>query len=620
MASTLPAELWDHCLSLLDPRHLQHTAVALQQALPHTHLSRALLWRNLQVKRQGQALQCITQLRDEDEGTREAVRTVNVEVWRDDTQLLVNLLLSLPAVRAIDFSVGPTAAPDEIEDLVEPAGLTRTGRWKHLEQLSFRYNPYVSERSYYRFLAGAYFDSSVHSLCRLPPSSAPKLTRLSFAQDLPPLHGTIRPETLAFGLHNLGLEDQLDSLQINKIVVPTSGRYNRRTVKTDPREFAQPIVFHQLSCLTALSQSPLGSHLTSLSFRLPKRNLLPSLTDLPISPFHTPPFPFLKHLDLSTTHLVDDARFPLLLRLFSGLEALTLDRCSGLISQGAEEEPNAVAMLRWLGKCIGSIGLSRADDATRSWRRIAKDRPSDAPNVRSSRTSTSTSHSTSTPAPVGDALVPPVKELIVLPPPSALLSLGLGLHDLPPRTALLWRKAFFEGYRDAHKRTVERVEDGIERWERWMTAGKLGEGTRRFVTFEDALSSLGVEGGKGGEEEHEEDPDPTFARFCATRHLVPLSLSHAHELLSLITSLPSSFTLCLTPDCSNAPGVPHLSFAETEEGGRKEDPVLRRRREKEAWEAEDREEEERLGKWGQRHEKGCAHERRRQEWGLGQFS
>ncbi|GAA6027239.1 hypothetical protein JCM8097_002514 [Rhodosporidiobolus ruineniae] len=627
----LPAELWDHCLALLSPQELQHTALALSRALPPpSHISLALLVRHLRITREGQALQTLKHLRSAEDGLEDAVRTVTAQVWREDPQLLVNLLLALPSVRSISLTIGPLAQPENLEDLLHPDSIARTGRWKRLEQLSFRFNPYVSERSYYTFLKGAYFDSAVHTLSRLDPSLLPSFTRLSFAQDLPPTHGVKRKETLAFGLHDLG--DSIEQISLSQVVVPTSGRHKRKTaLKTEKMDFAQPIVFFQLSCLTTLSQSPLGSQLTHLTFRLPRRALLPSLTDHARNPLLHPPFAALKHLDLSTTHIVDDARFPIFLRLHPGLESLVLDRCSGLISAEAVDEPTAVGTLRWLGKCCGGIGLSRAEDAVRSWRRIQKERPSDAPNVRSSSSRPSASSSlssTPTPAPSyasgeGD-LVPPVRELCVVPPPTALIALGFGLHDLSPRTAAAWERAFADGHRDATKRTVEKLEDCLERWERWSGQGKLADGTRRLVTFRDALAHLsplpssgGQEGEGGAEEEEYEDPDPTFARFCALRRLVPISPSQAKELLSVLLAQPAQFSFCPHPDCSNSPGTPHLSLGAAT-GGEKEDHDARRQVERDVWEREKREEEERRADG--RHVEGCAHRRAREAWDLEQFA
>ncbi|GAA5978237.1 hypothetical protein JCM11641_001144 [Rhodosporidiobolus odoratus] len=652
MATLLPTELWDHILSLLPPDHLQHTARALTLALPkhHNHISSALRWRHLLTTREGQSYQAIKQLRLEDQGTARAVRTIRGEAWREDSQLVVNLVLALPRLQSISLAVGPLASPENFQDLFDPAGLARTQRWNALEQLSLRFNPYVSERSYYTFLKGAYFDSLLHSLSRLPPSSAPRLRRLSFAQDLPPTHGLVRKETLAFGLHDLG--GALDGIDVRQIQVPTSGRFARKTKEEKGKmEFAQPIVFFHLSSLTTLSLSPLGSHLTHLTFRIPRRSLLPYLTDLP-NPLLHPPLPHLKHLDLSTSHVVDDARLAMMLRYMHRLEELVLDRCSGLISKDAVEEPTAVATLRWLGKVCATPGLTRAEDAVRAWRRLAKDRPSDAPNlwtssIPSASSSSSSSSQRQQQQQQQDHLIPPVRDLIVLPPPTSLHALGLGLHDLSPSVAQTWTRHFFQGYREGNKKTVEKFEDGLERWRRWEEMGKVAEGGVRLVTFKDALAhdptfedvDVGSggggtqcgqgnqrEGAEGGEGNNYPDPDPLFSRFCQLRHLTPLTPAQAKSLLPALLSQPSSFLFCPhpSPSCSNAPGVPHLSLTTSvgvEGAGMRpavEDEGVRREREKGVWEMEKREEAEGWERGG--HVEGCAHQTARKVWTEDQLS
>lgn len=83
MSVTLPAELWDHALSLLSPYDLQPAALALTCALEGSaHVSRALLWRHLVVKKEGGALKAIGMLREAGEGMAQAVRTARIEVWR----------------------------------------------------------------------------------------------------------------------------------------------------------------------------------------------------------------------------------------------------------------------------------------------------------------------------------------------------------------------------------------------------------------------------------------------------------------------------------------------------------------------------------------------------------
>lgn len=652
-ALRLPAELWDHVLLQLDPDQLQHTALSLSRALGHRiAVSRAVWWRHLVVTREGQAWQCIDALKKEPEGTKEAVQSLEVQVWRDDPQLLVNLAIQLPAVCSVALTVGPLAAPEHIEDLLDPVAVkrNRSGRFKQLEQLALRFNPYCAERSYYTFLAGAYFDVAPLSLARMQSDDLPKLRRLSFVQDLPPTHGTVKKETPAFGLHEV--QEGLAGLSVLQdaqaepepepepepvAAVQVAGKYVGRKRKGDKMDFAQPIVFFQLACLTRLALSPVGAQLTHLTFRLPRRNLLSALTEMPPSSstgFALPaPFPALRHLDLSTTHVADDLRVPIMLKMYTKLETLVLDRCEGLVSRDAVEEPTALATLRWLGKCCGGIGLARADDIVRSWRRVVKDRPTDAPSLPPTSTAD---------------LVAPVRDVLVLPPPCTLRSLGLGLHDrLPPRVVKKWERAFRDGYEDALDRAEERAEEVKERWERWSRTGKLEEATRRVVVFRDALAGLEVPpvavpyhppshpaseatSREAPSPEVDLDPDPLFARFCHARGISPLSplapsaqvaaLSLAH--VATYHECAAAFSLCLTPDCSNRPGVPHLTLNPASGAGR-EDPHERREREKRVWEQEWRDELNDESGWrrpAKEHKDECAHLVGREAWRVGSAS
>jgi hypothetical protein len=193
-------------------------------------------------------------------------------------------------------------------------------------------------------------------------------------------------------------------------------------------------------------------------------------------------------------------------------------------------------------------------------------------------------------------------------------------------------------------KTVDRAEDVKERWERWArTGGRLEEETRRVVVFREAVSDDwvkqyfpqlfdedGVEKAatSGGTDDAalSLDPDPLFSRFCYTRRLLPLPYSYspsastplvasvALNLISTIEAHAADFAFCPVPDCSNAPGVPHLTLSQVG----KEDVEERRRREKEVWEREAREE------WGpggwrkdeKEHKGWCAHLEGRRAWGV----
>lgn len=318
-----------------------------------------------------------------------------------------------------------------------------------------------------------------------------------------------------------------------------------------------------------------------------------------------------------------------------------------------------------VGKCIGGSGLSRADDAIRTWRRIAKARPTPSPSP--------------SPSPSAPAAIAQVRDLVVLPPVPSLVSLGLGLHSpLARRTARAWDEAFEEGRGEALRRAGERCADVGERWERWEGTGKLQrEGDKRVAVFADQIE---LEGESERDERaprpragalplelvhavraavaDSDEPDPLFRRFCAQRGLVPLPAAASSALVSAlgralvaahaVRAEPAGgqgegegagaggFALCLTPDCSDRPGRAHLvvgssggaaAAAEGAAGGRgpgagaaaKEAEVREREeRERRAW-SEEWDEEHGVGGWRRpegEHKVGCAHLVGRKAWAL----
>ena len=116
----------------------------------------------------------------------------------------------------------------------------------------------MQEATYYRFLKGSYFDSTLESISRWPANSS--FTRLSIIQDpLPPLPG-------------------------------------------NTKSFAQPIVFFSSRPLTILSLSPSTQLVTHIRLRVPSRQLSIFIATLrpPGSATH---FPSLTYLDLSTSSI-----------------------------------------------------------------------------------------------------------------------------------------------------------------------------------------------------------------------------------------------------------------------------------------------------------------------------
>ncbi|SCV70778.1 BQ2448_3540 [Microbotryum intermedium] len=633
-APQLPVELLEYILLTLPRTDLQPTTLAVIKALSSSPLSSSLLLRHLRITRQGQAAECLVKLRQQPRWPA-LVRTVVVECWRDDPQLIINLVAALPVITSLRMTIGPLFAPDHLEEMLERPTFRAS-----IQQMWLRFNPYVLERSYYSFLKGAYFDTAPLAIAQWPIEAAPHLRCLAYAQDLLPSHGIERQATPAFGLQTLA--DSFDEAGSDNLAGPSSSTPKPQTKLPDtsaPRlakrleaekaDFAQPIVFHRLYCITALATSPAGSQLTHLVLRLPRRNVLSSLTAYPVWPSPRP-FASLVSLDLSTTHIIADQRLPLLLRLHPNLRHLTLDRCSGLIGNRESDQPAAINTLKCLGHTCASVGKTRADEALRQWRKLVRDRsevaaPGSAPASSSATASRrlrrgsmlSPQHTPAQPFPASSHVV--IRDLLIVAPPPRLESLGLGLFDLEAQLVPLWREAFAEGYVKAMERCIAKLREQIARWEAWNEADKLRDGTRRMIAFKDSID-LGPpwSDGAGSEPVHrlngmahqqEFEDDPSFTSFLCTNGMVVVDASWARSVLSAYLSKVGGFILCLTPDCSSARGVAHLSLASNGAEDRKE----RERIEKMNWERErvDRRAWRRPAK---EHAVGCAHMQSRVAW------
>ncbi|ORY91803.1 hypothetical protein BCR35DRAFT_299150 [Leucosporidium creatinivorum] len=488
-----------------------------------------------------------------------------------------------------------------------------------VDSLWLRFNPYMTQRSYYTFLKGTYFDAIPILLATSPlwSSSCLPLRRLAFCQDLLPNHGVERKETPAFGLQEVS--DALDDLTGSARSTPAEMQRERETRVSrrgddDKMSFAQPIVFHRLHCLTVLSLSTLGANLTSLHLRLPRRSVLTALTAYPAppSPFapQPAPFPSLTLLDLSTTMVpAGDLKLPLMLRLMPRLEYLLLDRCSGLVGSREMGEETAKATLRWLGKVIAGLPSSRAEEAIRSWRRISKERPTfvaapgpdgpssgtpPPPSVIEKKKRAGRSGYASAPRPARATTTTPsappatwaqqqlqapklmIRDVQIFPPTPSLLSLSMGLFALPAEIHQMWSAEFKAGLKDSLEKTVVKMEEYLHRWEVWEREGKLeipvsgaeggGEGRRwgrKMVGFRREVERVRQEAGLPVVDELAHtggapgEEDEVFRRFLKSRDLVVITPSTGHLLLSTFKSLLAT-PLHSTPS-SSASTSPFLS-------------------------------------------------------------
>ncbi|KAK4055777.1 hypothetical protein OIV83_000324 [Microbotryomycetes sp. JL201] len=617
----LPTELIDHVIDQLPPSELQHTAVRAVRA----------------------GATCILQLGKTRDDIRHT-RTITVDsVWRDDPQMLVNLVRMPPLAWSVRVSIGPLWAPEHLDELLDKPSWMRT-----IEQCWFRFNPYVTQRSYYTFLKGAFFDSSPVILSTWSPEEAPKIRRLAFEQDLPPNHGVERSSVPAFGLRDLA--DALDRDQADTdpdkdgIVPPTKA-------PESTFDFAQPIVFHRLAWVDILGRSTIGAQLTHLVLRLPRRNTLSALTASPLS------FPALVHLDISTTQVTSDPRFPALLRLHPQLSSIVLDRCTGLVGQKEPDNQPALATIQWLGKCCAGSGNARAEEVARAWYKVLKSRPRHAATVATGggrRRRRSSVSSSSAAGPISSSIgssgsgggtnarpgeadaAPLVRDLIVIAPPPSLSKLGLGLFQMSDAIAHVWTREFKQGYMDSITKSTGKIHDQLTRWQNWVDSGKVLDQTRRLVGFKDAvvrsrmdlfpgLSRVDVE--RQVEwlqtESMTSEPDPAVANLYHLYDLVPISVVEAKRVQSRIETKWSEFNLCFVADCSGQPGTAHLSLTSVIAGSRASVPVQETFEQRQAreWAFKDREDEERA-RWRKseavhaRAEDGskCAHVCAREAW------
>lgn len=462
---------------------------------------------------------------------------------------------------------------------------------------------------------GAYFDIVPLSIANWPDS---RLKRLSFVQDLLPTYGAIPPSIPPWGLRQIVEEDQAPIIPVRRI-----------DQVVDKALFAQPLVYHRLHCINTLATSvSAGQSIESLVLRLPGRDILPSITaftftGVPLTPFT--PFPRLRHLDLSTSHMISNERFSLLLRLYPHLETLTLDRCTGMIAKRDVEDPATFVLLRWLGSTIGQQGAARALDVTRGWKNLIKDRPTGVPapgpnglpvavlekKRRLGRSGyanmprgTTGPVKAATPTLFDDSRsVLMIKDMLIIPPPPSLVSLGFGLLDLDGNVATLWHDEFQEGYREGIKKTIDKLEEAIHRYEIWKLTGKLVD--RRMVTFRDSLPL-----GSPWVDWDYVEPDEIFAAFLKSKGLICIALDGALELLERIRAKGKvGCSFCLVPDCSGAPGVAHLALSTVNS----ETVVEREAREKRLWE-EEAEERKTWRRAAGDHRPGCAHLITREKW------
>ncbi|KAF8560163.1 hypothetical protein OG21DRAFT_1401545 [Imleria badia] len=237
----LPPEIYDGILAHVPRDERQQTSLSLTRAIPRSPVPLHHLFECIRLKSAESVVQLYRRLRGRLEEPR-WVQEFSLETWNVDADVVVNLVALFSRLSMIALFVGPNFAPEHMEEMLEKPR-------EALSYISLRFRPYVQRATYYQFLKGAYFDTTLVALSRWPTANHPTL---SIVQD--PLDAEIA-----------------------------------RT-----HHFAQPLVFFRLDPINTLACSPYLRSLTNLRLRVPSRQVAPFLYSSPRS------IPGLRVLDLST--------------------------------------------------------------------------------------------------------------------------------------------------------------------------------------------------------------------------------------------------------------------------------------------------------------------------------
>ncbi|KAI0718848.1 hypothetical protein C8T65DRAFT_803312 [Cerioporus squamosus] len=305
----LPVELYFAIISQFDPDDLQQSLVSLSLALPRSPVPTSILFEKPRLRKAEQILKLYLRVRNAPEDAALA-HSLSLECWTVDADVFVNLIALFPNLENIKMYVGPNFSPEHLEEIfIRPR--------PKLRFLSMRFRPYVQRATYYQFLKGAYFDSTLLALSRWPPQVLPTL---SIVQD--PLDPTLAPTN-----------------------------------------FAQPLVFHRLNPLTDLAVSPICYKLKHFRLRVPSRQFTRHLHARPNA------LPSVELLDMSTSN-VSARDLEGLLGHLPSIQTLVLDGCP-IVTQRTDIQVDAgEPFLQWmeLGQTLALAGVKRATEREKSLR------------------------------------------------------------------------------------------------------------------------------------------------------------------------------------------------------------------------------------------------------------
>ncbi|KAF9245912.1 hypothetical protein BU15DRAFT_70971 [Melanogaster broomeanus] len=161
----LPPEIYTAILTQVPREEQQQTVLSLTRAIPRSPVPLYHLFEYIRLKSAPSVVQLNSRLRGHVEEAR-WVKEFSLETWTVDADVIVNLLGLLPRLSSVTLFVGPNFAPEHMEEVLEKPR-------ENLRYLSLRFRPYVQRATYYQFLKGAYFDTTLQALSRWPSYNFP---------------------------------------------------------------------------------------------------------------------------------------------------------------------------------------------------------------------------------------------------------------------------------------------------------------------------------------------------------------------------------------------------------------------------------------------------------------
>jgi len=305
----LPPELYSAILSHVPTAFLQQSVLSLTRAIPRSPVPIHHLFEHIRLKHGDQVSQLYLRLR---RSPLDAswVQRFSLECWTVDADIVVNLIALIPQVLELSLYIGPNFAPEHLEEMFDKPRVS-------LKILSLRFRPYVQKATYYQFLKGAYFDSTLLAFSRWPAMDIPTI---SIVQD-----------------------------PLNPSMAPT--------------KFAQPLVFFRLDPLSTLARSRVVANLLHLRLRIPSRQTARFLYTFPGA------LPSIESLDMSTCNIIESDVEGILGR-FGRLKMLVLDGCYIVSHRADMQEQEAMGQWAALGKTMALAGVKFArerEKRLKSW-------------------------------------------------------------------------------------------------------------------------------------------------------------------------------------------------------------------------------------------------------------